>query len=186
MALVLGLTVFVDLITAVAIGVFVANVLTIERMIKLQSQSVKAIRHAHGLEDLNRDEQMLLERGNGSILVFALGGPLIFGLAKAISRRHAVLTDHQILIVDFTDVPVLGVSSSLAIENMILEDLAKGLPVYIVGAEGDVKDRLEKLGLLDAVKQDHVLATRQEALERANTDLDALRAEQANQAPTPA
>ena len=29
-------------------------------------------------------------------------------------------------------------------------------------------------------------AQRQEALERANTDLDALRAEQANQAPTPA
>jgi len=183
---VIGLTVFVDLITAVALGVFVANVLTIERMIKLQSQSVKAIRHAHGLEDLNRDEQMLLERGNGSILVFALGGPLIFGLAKAISRRHAVLTDHQILIVDFTDVPVLGVSSSLAIENMILEDLAKGLPVYIVGAEGDVKDRLKKLGLLEAVDQDHVLATRQEALERANVDLDTLRAEQGDQTPSPA
>ena len=97
-----------------------------------------------------------------------------------------MLTDHQILIVDFTDVPVLGVSSSLAIENMILEDLAKGLPVYIVGAEGDVKDRLKKLGLLDAVSQDHVLATRQEALERANVDLDTLRAEQGDQTPSPA
>ena len=55
--------------------------------------------------------------------VFALGGPLIFGLAKAISRQHAVLADHQVLIVDFTDVPMLGVSSSLALENIILEDL---------------------------------------------------------------
>jgi SulP family sulfate permease len=173
---VIGLTVFVDLITAVALGVFVANILTIERMSRLQSQSVKAIRHAHGLEDLNRDEQMLLERGNGCILVFALGGPMIFGLAKAISRQHAVLTDHQVLIVDFTDVPVLGVSSSLAIENIILEDLGKGLPVYIVGAEGDVKKRLAKLGLLDAVDQEHVVDTRQEALERANADLDNLRA----------
>jgi SulP family sulfate permease len=173
---VIGLTVFVDLITAVALGVFVANVLTIERMSKLQSESVKAIRHAHGLEDLNRDEQMLLERGNGCILVFALGGPLIFGLAKAISRQHAVLTDHQVLIVDFTDVPVLGVSSSLALEKIILEDLGKGRPVYIVGAEGDVRKRLEKLGLVDAVTADHVVATRQEALERANADLDNLRA----------
>ena len=179
---VIGLTVFVDLITAVALGVFVANILTIERMSRLQSQSVKAIRHAHGLEDLNRDEQTLLERGNGCILVFALGGPLIFGLAKAISRQHAVLTDHQVLIVDFTDVPVLGVSSSLALENIVLEDRSKDRPVYIVGAEGDVKKRLQKLGLLDAVGQDHVVDTRQEALERANVDLDALRGQLENPA----
>jgi SulP family sulfate permease len=170
---VIGLTVFVDLITAVAIGVFVANVLTIERMSRLQSASIKAIRHAHGLEDLNSDEQMLLERGNGRILVFALGGPLIFGLAKAISRQYAVLTDHQVLIVDFTDVPVLGVSSSMALENIILEDLEQGRPVYIVGAEGDVRNRLRKLGLLDAVTAEHVVASRQEALELANADLDA-------------
>jgi SulP family sulfate permease len=148
-------------------------VLTIERMSRLQSASIKAIRHAHGLEDLNSDEQMLLERGNGRILVFALGGPLIFGLAKAISRQHAVLTDHQVLIVDFTDVPVLGVSSSMALENIILEDLEQGRPVYIVGAEGDVRNRLRKLGLLDAVTAERVVASRQEALELANADLDA-------------
>lgn len=170
---VIGLTVFVDLITAVAIGVFIANVLTIERLSGLQSESIRAIRHAHGLEDLNRDEQRLLERANGRILVFELGGPLIFGLAKAISRRHAELTDHQVLIVDFTDVPMLGVSSSMALENIILEDLGKGRPVYIVGAEGDVKTRLEKLGLLDAVTRPHVVDSRQVALELATADLDA-------------
>ena len=177
---VIALTVFVDLITAVALGIFV------ERMVKLQSHSVKAIRHAHGLEDLDRDEQTLLARGDGCILVFALGGPLIFGLAKAISRQHAVLTDHQILIVDFTDVPLLGVSSSLAIENIILEDLDQSRPVYIVGAEGDVKKRLDKLGLLDAVTADHVVATRREALERANADLDKLRAEMGLDVPSQA
>ena len=182
----IALTVFVDLITAVALGIFVANILTIERMVKLQSHSVKAIRHAHGLEDLDRDEQTLLARGDGCILVFALGGPLIFGLAKAISRQHAVLTDHQVLIVDFTDVPMLGVSSSLAIENIILEDIEQSRPVYIVGAEGDVKKRLEKLGLLEAVSAEHVVATRREALERANADLDRLRASMGLDAPSPA
>ena len=172
---VIGLTVFVDLITAVAIGVFVANVLTIERMSRLQSASIKAIRHAHGLQDLNRDELVLMERAEGRILIFELGGPLIFGLAKAISRQHAVLTDHEALIVDFTDVPVLGVSSSLALEEIILGDLGKALPVFIVGAEGDVERRLKKLGLLDAVTADHVVATRQEALEKANTYLEGRR-----------
>ena len=86
-----------------------------------------------------------------------------------------MLTDHQVLIVDFTDVPVLGVSSSLALENIILEDLEQDRPVYIVGAEGDVRKRLQKLGLLEAVGDSHIVGTRQEALERANDDLDVLR-----------
>ncbi len=169
---VIALTVFVDLVTAVAIGVFIANVLTIERMVKLQSQSVKAIKHPEGHEDLNRDEQVLLERAKGKILVFALGGPLIFGVAKAISRKHAVLADHQVLIVDFTDVPVLGVSSSLALEKIVFDDLERGCPVFIVGAEGDVKKRLDILGLLQALPAEHILDTRQAALEVASALLE--------------
>ncbi len=62
--------------------------------------------------------------------------------------------------------------------------LLVGLPVYIVGAEGDVKGRLNKLGLLEAVALDHVVTTRQEALEKASAYLDELRSP--DQAPTPA
>ena len=71
---------------------------------------------------------------------------------------------------DFTDVPTLGVSSSLALEKLILEDLSKGRDVFIVGACGSVKSRLEKLGVLDAIPPDHVLATRQDALEKATLE----------------
>lgn len=164
---VIGLTVFVDLITAVAVGVFVANILTIERLCKLQSQSVKTTEHSGGAGDFTRDEQAVLERAKGRILVFSLGGPLIFGLAKAISRQHAVLEEHQILVLDFTDVPVLGVSSSLALEKMVLEDLQQGREVFIAGAEGDVRKRLDRLGVTAALPAGHVLETTQAALERA-------------------
>ena len=46
-------------------------------------------------------------------------------------------TKHQILIIDFTGVPVLGVSSSLALEKMILDDLQQSRPVFVVGATGE-------------------------------------------------
>ncbi|MCB1874652.1 MAG: SulP family inorganic anion transporter [Chromatiales bacterium] len=180
---VIGLTVFVDLITAVALGVFVANVLTIDRMIKVQSQSIKAISDARGAtQHLNRDEQVIFDRAQGRILVFALGGPLIFGLAKAISRRYAVLKDHEVLIIDFTDVPVLGVSSSLALEKMIMDDLDRGNPVFVVGAEGDVSKRLESMGIFGLLPTENVLATRQEALENACTLLGTC---EKGQAPSP-
>jgi SulP family sulfate permease len=174
---VIALTVFVDLITAVAIGVFIANVLTIARMEKLQSNAVKAIRDANPEHDLTRDEQTLLEQANGKILIFALGGPLLFGVAKAISRKYAVLSSHEILIVDFTDVPILGVSSSLAVENIILEDLQQQRPVFIVGAGGDVAERLAKLGLLQHLPAAHVCGTRQEALTQATALLAAKKPE---------
>jgi sulfate permease, SulP family len=171
---VIALTVFVDLITAVAIGVFIANVLTIARMEKLQHDAVKAIHDANPEHDhdLTRDEQTLLERANGKILVFTLGGPLLFGVAKAISRKYAVLSSHEILIIDFTEVPVLGVSSSLALESIILEDLKQQRPVLIVGAVGDVAERLKKLGMLDRLPPDHVVRTRQEALAKATALLE--------------
>ena len=174
---VIALTVFVDLITAVAIGVFIANVLTIARMEKLQSNAVKAIHDANPEHNLTRDEQTLLEQANGKILIFALGGPLLFGVAKAISRKYAVLSSHEILIVDFTEVPILGVSSSLAVENIILEDLQQQRPVFIVGAVGDVSERLAKLGLLQRLPAAHVLGTRQEALTQATALLAAKRPE---------
>ena len=169
---VIALTVFVDLITAVALGVFVANVLTIERMVRLQSRSMKTIEHRDVSNDLTHDEQTLLQQAKGRILVFALGGPLIFGVAKAISRQHAVLPDHEILILDFSEVPVLGVSSSLALETMILEDLSQKHPVFIVGAEGDVLQRLKTLGLIDALPVEYIVTTRQAALEKATQLLE--------------
>jgi sulfate permease, SulP family len=172
---VIGLTVFVDLITAVAVGVFIANVLTIDRLCRIQSRSVQAIQHPDGSESLTRDAQAVLERANGRILLFKLGGPLIFGVAKAIARQHAVLEDHQVLILDFSEVPTLGVSSSLALEKMVLEDLEAGRQVLIAGAEGDVRQRLDRLGITARLPAEQVVSSSQEALERAEALLAASR-----------
>ncbi len=165
---VISLTVFVDLITAVAIGVFIANFLTINRMTNLISDSVKTIDKPDSNVNLNRDEHELLQQAQGRVLIFTLHGALIFGLAKVISRRYAVLDGHEVLIVDFTEVPVLGVSSSLALEDMILTDIHHGRPVFIVGASEQVKERLASLGLKDKIPAEHVVAEREEALRMAN------------------
>lgn len=171
---VIGLTVFVDLITAVAIGVFIANFLTIERITKIQDDSVKTIDKPNPADDLNRDECELLQQARGQVLVFTLHGALILGLAKVISRRYAVLDSHEVLIVDFTEVPVLGVSSSLALEEMILNDLNAGHPVYLdlAGASDQVKERLQNLGVLQKLGKNRILDTRADVLREANEYLN--------------
>ncbi|MDJ0694473.1 MAG: SulP family inorganic anion transporter [Mastigocoleus sp. MO_167.B18] len=164
---VIGLTVFVDLIAAVGVGVFVANILTIERLSNLQSKDVKTITDADDAILMSEDEKDLLDQGNGRILLFHLSGPMIFGVSKAISREQTAMEDHDVLILDLSDVPVLGVTSSLAIENTIKEALEKRRQVFIVGAAGSIKRRLEKLGIFDILPKQNLVMDRLEALRLA-------------------
>jgi SulP family sulfate permease len=161
------LTVFVDLIVAVGIGVFVANLLTIERLSKVQANDVKTITDADDAIQMSAEEKELIDQADGRILLFHLSGPMIFGVSKAISRQHNAMADHDVLIVDLSDVPHLGVTSSLAIENAIQEAIDKGRQVFIVGATGQIKRRLQKLGILSLLPAHHLHMDRTEALRQA-------------------
>ncbi|WP_071518682.1 SulP family inorganic anion transporter [Geitlerinema sp. PCC 9228] len=161
------LTVFVDLITAVGVGVFVANVLTIDRLTKLQSKDVRAITDADDEINLDKEEKQLLNCARGDVLLFHLSGPMIFGVSKAISRQHNAIDRYKVLIFDLSDVPLLGVTSSLAIENAIQEAVENDREVFIVGAAGNIKRRLEDFGILNMLPPDHLLMDRRQALREA-------------------
>jgi SulP family sulfate permease len=163
------LTVLVDLIAAVGIGVFVANILTIERMSMLQSKSVQAITDADDAIRLNSDEKRWLDEANGRVLLFQLSGPMIFGVAKAISREHNAIGDCDTIVFDLGDVPHMGVTAALALENAIEEAVEKGRQVLIVGAAGQTKRRLQKLKVFNVVPPQNLYMDRTEALKDAAT-----------------
>ena len=169
---VLLLTVFVDLIVAVGVGVFIANILTIERLSEMQSSEVKLITDTDDDVRLSTEEKALLDQGQGRVLLFYLSGPMIFGLSKAIAREHNAIKSGDALVMDLTDVPLLGVTASLAIENAIRDAHDKGLQIYIVGASEKIQKRLHKLGLFDLVTAAHIMESRTEALRQAVTNLD--------------
>lgn len=164
---VMFLTVFVDLIVAVGVGVFIANILTIERLSSLQSEEVKTITDADDAIVLNEQEKQLLDQANGRVLLFYLSGPMVFGVSKAIAREHNAIKDCDVVIMDLSDVPLLGVTASLAIENAIREAVEKGRHVFIVGATGKIKRRLEKLGIMQLLPPHHLLMNRTEAIQQA-------------------
>jgi SulP family sulfate permease len=144
---VMFMTVFVDLIAAVGVGVFVANLLTIQRLSELQAEEVKAITDADDAVDLTPREKELLRQGRGQVLLFYLSGPMIFGVSQAISRQHQAVASCQALVLDLSDVPMLGVSATLSLENAIREALDQRKQVWIVGAKGRIRQRLESLHL---------------------------------------
>ena len=164
---VLLLTVFVDLIVAVGVGVFIANILTIERLSEMQSGEVKLITDTDDDVRLTPEQKELLDKGMGHVLLFYLSGPMIFGLSKAIAREHNAIKAGEALVMDLTDVPLLGVTASLAIENAIRDAHDKGLQIYIVGASEKIKARLHKLGLFEFITEEHIMGDRTEALRHA-------------------
>ena len=168
---VIALTVFVDLIAAVGIGVFVANILTIDRLSQLQAQDVRAITDADDEITLTETEKNLLDQAAGRVLLFHLSGPMIFGIAKAIAREHNAVRHCEALVIDLSDVPHIGVTSSLAIENALKDALDDGRDIYIVGATGQIKRRLERLGLFSLIPPQNLLMDRTEALRRAVGDV---------------
>ena len=164
---VIALTVLVDLITAVGIGVFVANVLTIDRMSALQSKKVKTISTADDDVELTHEEQALLDRASGRVLLFQLAGPMIFGVAKAIAREHNAIGNCKAVVFDLSEVSHLGVTAAIALENAVKEAMEVGRHVYLVGATGSTENRLRKLKLLERLPQAHISSDRLEALRSA-------------------
>lgn len=165
------LTVLVDLIAAVGVGIFVANILTIEKMSTLETKSVKAISTADDDLNLPENEKALLDQGGGMVLLFQLIGPMIFGLAKTISREHNAIQECDSIVFDLNEVSHMGVTASLALENAVKEALEKKRNVYVVGAKGSTLKRLKSLKVYGLLPPDHVELSRAEALADAVNSL---------------
>ena len=164
---VLLMTVFWDLIWAVLVGVFIANMLTIDSITETQLEGMEADNPFDSASNNNAanaqlpsDEKALLDRCAGEVMLFRLKGPLSFGAAKGITERMMLVRNYKVLILDITDVPRLGVTATLAIEDMVQEAINNSRKAYVAGATGRVKDRLAKFGV-------DVIGTRKEALTAA-------------------
>ena len=167
MYLVITLTVLVDLIVAVGVGVFIANILTIDKMSALQSKSVKSVSTGDGALMIPDEEKALLDQGKGQVLLFQLNGAMIFGVAKAIAREHNAIRDCKAVIFDLSEVSHLGVTAALAVENAVEEAIEKGRQVFVVGAADTTQRRLEKLGLFKKLPAERTSISRHEALQQA-------------------
>jgi len=161
------LTVFVDLIAAVGIGLFVANVMTITRLSELQENDVKAITDPDDTDlELSSREKEILKDAKGKIMLLYLRGTMIFGSSRAITRKNSQFGGCHTLVVDITDVKHLGVSAALALEESILEMINAGRSVYIVTTKEQALQRLGKLDVLTKIPEENILVNRLDVLER--------------------
>jgi SulP family sulfate permease len=165
---VIMLTVFVDLIVAVGIGLFLANVMTITRLSELQEDDVEVITGDDATQNSLGDyDKELIAASNGRVIMLALRGTMIFGVSRAISRKNSEIQGCETLVVDIARVDYLGVSSALALEEAIKDMLQANKKVYIIHCNGQPLQRMRSLGILDTIPEQNVLSNRRKGLELA-------------------
>jgi len=161
------LTVFVDLIVAVGIGLFLANVMTIMRLSELQEDDVNAITDPDEADlNLSSLERELLTAAKGKVLLLHLHGTMIFGTSRAISRKNSQIEDCKALVIDLAEVPHLGVSAALTLEEAMLDMINAGRSVFVVGS-GQPLQRLDEMGVLTGLPAENITDDRATALKLA-------------------
>jgi len=171
---VMFLTVFVDLIAAVGLGVFISNILIIEQLSKEQARKVKAISDSDENDlPLTDYERSILDKAHGKVLFFYLSGPMIFSVSKAISRQHSSIDEYQVMILDLTDVPMIDVTVGLALENAIKDAREAKCEVLLLCPHEQTRARLEKLNVLDLIANNEQYQSREQALQAALEHVEA-------------
>lgn len=164
MALVLVVTVFVDLITAVGLGVFLAALGFAHSIAKDQLAAIGEER----LTELTTAEKALYDRANGRVRIFEFSGPLSFGAAADIAHRvRENVHGREVLILDFTQLPSIDVSAAYALQA-ILEDGEREARAVLLAAVSDrVAAQLRGLGVDRQVRHGGLALSRLQALELA-------------------
>jgi SulP family sulfate permease len=167
MLVVLLLTVFVDLITAVAVGVVMASLLFVKRMTDLQIESIKAIVDPSDDAPFDSEEREIFKQCQGKVLYVHLGGPLSFGAANEMARKLSAYAAFEIMILDLSEVSAIDSSASLAVEEVITRAGAGQRQIFLVGVKPRVERVLAKLGVIDLIAEEARFGDRLSALNRA-------------------
>lgn len=170
MVIVLGLTVFVDLITAVAVGVVLAALAFVKQTADIQLKTLKSREPATE----NERELELLRSANGKITLFEFGGPLSFGAAADLGHQvREKWKDGQVaLILDFSRVPDIDLSAIMAVQTIAEDATIAGKQLLISGAAGKVNELLHGLDVGQKIPDDHWFDDKTKAIEYAVNSLN--------------
>jgi len=171
MAIVLGLTVFVDLITAVAVGVVLAALAFVKQIADIQLASVKDDNPS--IDD--PEERAILDAAGRKLLLFDFaGGPLSFGAAADLGHhvRDKVSAGARLLILDFTRVPSIDLSAARAVQTISNDAASAGKTVYTAGMNSAVARTLAGLKADTSLPPEGRFPDRKSALKAARDALD--------------
>ncbi len=158
MVVVLLMTVFVDLLQAVAVGMVLASVLFMKKMSDIAegNAGVGSIAEFQR-EEVWEDDLLLSEDLLETIYIKHFDGPIFFGFASKFQEMTRTMPDVKIVIMRMSLVPYIDQTGIYAITDAVMELQEKGVTVLMTGLQEQPKDMLKNVGLIpDLVVQSHL------------------------------
>jgi SulP family sulfate permease len=160
---VLFLTVFVDLIVAVGVGVVLASVLLTVRLIKQSKSSVNDLNvqvvGMEGCDKLDGDRSFLVR-------VVVIDGPFFFGSTVSLVGQVGGMLGTKIVIFDCLKVPFIDLSAFFALCEIILKLKENKIIPFIVVRE-EIKEKLIRLEITSILREQHIYLSFEQAVEHA-------------------
>ncbi len=152
-----------DLVTAVLIGVFIANLVTIRRLSEIQLDNINLCT-AKDAEYLSEAEKQLLSSMDDNLLLLNISGPIGFGVARGLKQSVSKSDQDKTLLIDLTDACFVGITSTIAIEEIIVSYQNQGRKILLSSVCQRVKDDFNKLKLLEKIPAENIFESRLDAL----------------------
>ena len=144
------LTVFVDLVVAVNIGVILATLNFLRRMassVEVQEQTQAQLQEEFGHRGLEIP---------AGVLVFRVEGPFFFGAVESFERALASThTDPDVLILRLRWVPFIDITGLQTLEEVVQDLQRRRVRVMVTGANERVAAKMAKAGILDLLGSDN-------------------------------
>ncbi|HNP35348.1 MAG TPA: SulP family inorganic anion transporter [Woeseiaceae bacterium] len=163
-----GLTVFVDLITAVAVGIIMASFVNSRWLADEQLKGLKQSANAEELDVLSPDEKALLRSTGGRVLITLLQGSFSYASARELAHRDTQgIAPHDVVIYDFSSAAYIDPSAALAIDQMIDVSRKRDRRVVITGLRNHALRTLSGMGVLDLIPSSQIFEDRKDAIDWA-------------------
>jgi SulP family sulfate permease len=172
--LTLFLTVFVDLVVAVNVGVIVAALLFMKRMAASVNVERQLGLDATGLETPPNGEHAPTEAADAlgspaappGVLIYSIEGPLFFGAAEKLERTLAhIQRPATTLVLRMGNMPFIDATGIMAIGQIIEDFKRHGAVVFLVEVRANVRYKLERGGVIAQVGAANVIETLAGALQ---------------------
>ena len=158
MLIVLTMTVFVDLLQAVAVGMVMASVLFMKKMsdIAEDRSSVGSV-DEFANEVAWIDETDLSDELLHKVYIKHFDGPIFFGFASRFQQMTQALPEVEVVIMRMRKVPYIDQSGMYAIEDALMALREKNVLVLITEIQEQPKDMLMRIGIVPGLIADQHL-----------------------------
>jgi SulP family sulfate permease len=143
MAVVFGVTVFVDLIVAVGVGVTLAAVMV---AVRIARQSSVSITEVEGCTDAARAEDDIQRETDYRIQVVTIRGPFFFGTAANMQDKFSAMLGTEVVVFNCLDVPFMDISAVFALGETV-EKLQFAKVTVLLAVRRDQQESLQRLGM---------------------------------------